>query len=85
MSTLSLGSIHSLITKRDKGMWNERVVKLKTVKSWRNGCNEPKEMGQEHSIRHSRCAIHGNVGHSLGHVVSKIERLPSGQRVEHVA
>ena len=42
-------------------------------------------MGQEHSIRHSRCAMHGNVGHSLSHVVGKIEGLPNGQRVEHVA
>ena len=29
--------------------------------------------------------MHGNVGHSLGHVVGKVERLPNGQGVEHVA
>ena len=29
--------------------------------------------------------MHGNVGHSLGHVVGKIEGLPNGQGVEHVA
>jgi lysophospholipase L1-like esterase len=29
--------------------------------------------------------MHGNVGHSLGHVVGDIEGLPNGQRVEHVA
>ena len=29
--------------------------------------------------------MHGNVGHSLGHVVGKVEGLPNGQGVEHVA
>ena len=29
--------------------------------------------------------MHGNVGHSLGHVVGKIEGLPNRQGVEHVA
>ena len=66
-------------------MWNERVVKAKTVRSWWNGRDEPKETGQEHSIRHSRCAMHGNVDHSLGHVVGKVEGLHNGQGVEHVA
>ena len=42
-------------------------------------------MVQEHSIWHSRCAMHGNVGHSLCHVVGKVEGLPNGQGVEHVA
>ena len=29
--------------------------------------------------------MHGNVGHSLGHVVGKVEGLPNGQGAEHVA
>ena len=29
--------------------------------------------------------MHGNVCHSLGHVVGKVEGLPNGQGVEHVA
>lgn len=45
----------------------------------------PIETGQEHSIWHSRCALHGNVNHSFGHVVCQVERFPNGQRVEHVA
>ena len=29
--------------------------------------------------------MHGNVGHSLGHVVGKVEGLPNGQGVDQVA
>ena len=29
--------------------------------------------------------MHGNVGHSLGHVVGKVEGFPNGQGVEHVS
>jgi hypothetical protein len=47
--------------------------------------NMPKETSQEHSIWHSGCAFHGNVGHPFGHVVGQVEGLPSLQRVEHVA
>ena len=42
-------------------------------------------MGQEHSIRLSRCALHGNIGHSFGHEVGKVEGLPNEEGVEHVA
>ena len=58
---------------------------MKTSRSWWNGRDEPKETGQEHSIRHSRCALHENFGHSLGHAVGKVEGLPNGQGVELVA
>jgi hypothetical protein len=37
MWAFSLGFVHSLITKWDKGVRNKRVVKTKTVRSWWNG------------------------------------------------
>ena len=38
-----------------------------------------------HSIWHSGCSLHGNIGHPFGHVVGQVEGLPNGQRVKHVA
>ena len=69
MRAFSLGFVYSLVTKWNKGVWNERVVKTKTSRICRNRRDVPKETGQKHSIRHSRCALHGNVGHPLCHVV----------------
>ena len=43
------------------------------------------ETGQEHPIWHSRCALHGDVRHSLCHIIGKIEGLPSREGVHHVA
>ena len=77
MLAFSLGSIDSLVTKWNKGVWSERVVETETSRSCLNGRDEPKEAGQEHSVRHSRCALHGNVGHPFCHVVGKVEGLPS--------
>ena len=78
MRAFALGSIHSLVTKWSKGVWNKRIFKTKTSRSCRNGRDEPKETGQEHSIRHSRCALHRNVGHPFCHVVGKVEGFPNG-------
>ena len=85
MRTFSLGFVNSPITQWDKSVRNERVVQVKNSRNWWNRRDEPKETGHEHYIRHSRCALHGNFGHSLGHVVGKVEGLPNGQGVEHVA
>ena len=74
----ALGPIHSIITKWSECVWDKRIVKTETSRSYRNGRDKPKETGQEHFIRHSHCALHGNVCHPLCHVVGEVEGLPNG-------
>ena len=85
MRAFPLGFGDSLITKWNECVWNERVFQAKASWGRRNWRDVPKETCQEHSIGHSRCALHGNVGHPFGHVVGQVEGLPNGLRVEHVA
>ena len=85
MRTFPLGFGDSLVTKWNKGMWNERVVKTKTIWSWRNWSKVSKKTSQEHSIWHGGGALNGNVGHPFGYVVSQVEGLAHRHRGEHIA
>lgn len=78
MKAFPLSLKDSLITKRNKGVRNEWIIKANTPTIWWNRWYGSEETGEEHSIWESGFSIKRYIGHSFSHVVSQIEGLSSG-------